>query len=90
MCCGCPGPQGGAHSTDTGPAHEPAAGSLPAAENTQHRVQMPSSMYPICAEQTFVVIAFTSHTNRVHNEHSYLLFNSITEIVAFKTHNEKL
>lgn len=40
MCCGCPEPQGGAHSTDTGPAHEPAVGSLPAAENTQHTVYM--------------------------------------------------
>lgn len=38
MCCRSPGPQGGARSTDTGPAHEPAAGSLPAAESTQHRV----------------------------------------------------
>lgn len=35
MCCRSPGPQGGARSTDTGPAHEPAAGSLPAAESTQ-------------------------------------------------------
>lgn len=33
-CCGSPGPQGGAHSTDTGPAHEPTAGSLPATENS--------------------------------------------------------
>lgn len=38
MCCGFPGPQGGARSTDTGPAHEPAVCSLPAAERTQHRV----------------------------------------------------
>ncbi len=35
MCYGCPGPQGGAHSTGTGPVHEPAVGSLPAAESTE-------------------------------------------------------
>lgn len=52
-CCGSPGPQGGAHSTDTGPAHEPTAGSLPATENKiqmqQHREERTSLMYPICA-----------------------------------------
>lgn len=31
-CCGCPEPPGGAHSTDTGPAHGPAVCSLPAAQ----------------------------------------------------------
>lgn len=35
MCCRCPRSQGGARSTDTGPAHEPAACSLPAAGSTQ-------------------------------------------------------
>lgn len=53
MCCRSPGPQGGARSTDTGPAHEPAAGSLPAAESTQKQSwRTPTTFiwsYPITA-----------------------------------------
>lgn len=37
MCCRCPGPWGGAQSTDTGPAHGPAVCSLPV---TQHTCQI--------------------------------------------------
>lgn len=39
MCCGCPGPQGAAQSTDTGPAREPAVCSLPAAEKQTSHTQ---------------------------------------------------
>jgi len=40
MCCRCPRSSGGARSTGTGPAHEPAACSLPAAGSTEHTVHM--------------------------------------------------
>lgn len=40
MCYGSPRPQGGARSTDTGPAHEPVVCSLPAAEHARHKQQV--------------------------------------------------
>lgn len=66
MCCGCPEPQGGAHNTDTGPAHGPAVGSHPAATNTQFICKITKGiahppLYLICAKQNFVIIAFISH-----------------------------
>lgn len=63
MCCRSPGPQGGARSTDTGPAHEPAAGSLPAAESAQHRVDEHQQLLPIKLKHTNI------HTEeRCYNE----------------------
>ena len=61
MCCRSPGPQGGARSTDTGPAHEPAAGSLPAAGSTQHTVDAHQQLFVILSLRVWTLKL--KHTN---------------------------